>query len=306
MKAMILAAGYGKRLAPLTDLLPKPLAPVVGRPLLAYTLDLLKRWGISEVVINLHHYPDQIMKALGDGSGFGMQIHYSYESEILGTGGGIKKAERFLNDGTFLVVNGDILIDFEIDRALKDHREKGALATLLLRPYPEGERFGEVMIDQEGRIRQLRGEPHVDQQETLTKMMFTGVYFMEPEIFREIPPGVFCGITEETYPNLLKRDDPLFGSLTSGYWIDIGTPRRYLLAHWDIIERRVNIPIHLQERSKGIWVGEHVSIDHDAILVPPVVVGEASLLERGSLVGPYAVLGKRSTVETGSTITYSI
>ncbi|MBI5747968.1 MAG: nucleotidyltransferase family protein [Nitrospinae bacterium] len=227
MKAIVLAAGYGERMRPLTNSIPKPLLPINGKPILHYTLQLLKKNGIFEIVINLHHLPDMIMEAFGDGSSFGMKIHYSYEKEILGTAGGIKAAERFLKDGTFLVINSDIIADIDIKKVLKFHKKKKTFVTMVLRHDPDVDRYGAIEIDSDGRIRRFLGKPEYNGISPLKKLMFTGIHIFEPEIFDEMPSKRYCGITEETYPKLINKNTPIYGYEFNGYWIDIGTPERY-------------------------------------------------------------------------------
>ena len=227
MKAMILAAGYGERMRPLTNSIPKPLLPINGKPILYYTLQLLKKNRISEVVINLHHMPDMIMGAFGDGSSFEMKIHYSCEKEILGTAGGIKAAEGFLKDETFLVINSDILVDIDINKVLEFHKQKRAVVTMVLRQDTAVDRYGAIEIDSDGRIRRFLGKPEYKRSLLLKKMMFTGIHIVEPEIFDEIPSKKYCGITEEIYPKLINKNTPIYGYEFNGYWIDIGTPERY-------------------------------------------------------------------------------
>lgn len=227
MKAMILAAGYGERMRPITDKIPKPLLSVNGKPILDYTLKLLKKNGIHEVVINIHHLPQMIVGAFGDGSSYGIKINYSYEKEVLGTAGGIKAAEIFLKDETFLVINSDIIVNIDIKKVLEFHRKNSAITTMVLREDKEVERYGAIEIDSDGRVRRFLGRPEYNGSLPLKRLMFTGIHIFEPDIFKEIPPDRYCGITEEIYPELMKRDAPVYGYEFNGYWIDIGTPERY-------------------------------------------------------------------------------
>ena len=243
---MILAAGYGERMRPLTNSMPKPLLPINNKPILHYTLQLLKKNGIFEIVINLHHLPDMIMNVFGDGSSLGMKIHYSYEKEILGTAGGIKAAEGFLNDGTFLVINSDIIADIDIKKVLKFHKKKKTFATMVLRHDTDADRYGAIEVDSDWRIRRFLGNPpYVPPLNKggrggglppLKKLMFTGIHIFEPEIFDEIPSGRYCGITEETYPKLMNDNIPIYGYEFNGYWIDMGTPERYEKAKREVIK----------------------------------------------------------------------
>lgn len=213
---MILAAGFGSRLRPLTDEIPKALVPVAGKPLIAYPLALLREAGIREVMINLHHRGEQIRDALGDGSAYGVSIEYSEENPILDTGGAIKNAEHFLGGDTFVVLNADTVIDLRLTDLFEWHRRKKGLATMVLRPDPDAARYGEIEIDAEGRIRRFLGVPAVV-PEPLTPLMFAGVHVFEPQVFEHMEPGKF-GITKVTYPKMLAEGHPLFGYVFHGYW----------------------------------------------------------------------------------------
>jgi NDP-sugar pyrophosphorylase family protein len=219
---MILAAGLGTRLRPLTLTTPKPLVEVGGEPLIYRTLRMVKRAGVEEVVINLHHLGDRIKENLGDGGKFGLRISYSEEAEILGSGGGIKKAEALLGDSTFLVINGDALLDLDLAAVLRFHREKGALGTMVLRPDPDPDSWGAIEIDGEQRIRQFVGKlPPV--AVPLRKLMFTGVHVLEPAVFGYLEP-TFSSINEVFYPRAIAEGKPIFGYVYEGYWSDVGTP----------------------------------------------------------------------------------
>ncbi len=233
MKAMILAAGYGERMKPLTDRIPKPLLHLNGKPILYYTLALLKENGIHEIVINVHHLHQMIIDAFGDGSSYGVKIHYSYEKEILGTAGGIKAAEKFLIDEPFLVINSDIITDIDINNVLEFHKNNMAIVTMVLREDPDVERYGAIEIDSEGRVKRFLGKPEYSRNLPLKKLMFAGIQILEPEIFDEIPSGRYCGTTEEIYPKLMDKDALIYGYEFGGYWIDIGTPEGYERAEID-------------------------------------------------------------------------
>ncbi len=233
MKAMILAAGYGTRLLPLTEKTPKALLPLCGRPLISYTLAFLKKWGFKEIIINLHHHPQSIKKELGDGSQFGLRINYSYEPEILGTGGGIKKAESFLANNTFLVINCDILVDFDLSRAMDFHQEKKALATMILRREEKINSYGAIEIDREGRVRQFLGKIPYGSGLDLKRLIFTGIHLFEPRVFQYIPANTFCSIND-TYIEMIRKNERVYGYLMEGYWADLGTRERY-----EIVKREI-------------------------------------------------------------------
>ena len=242
MKAMVLAAGLGTRLRPLTDRTPKPLLPVAGRPILLWNLLLLKRHGITDIIINLHHLGEQIVQVLGDGSRFGMRVAYSHEPTLLGTGGGIKQAAPFLKDGSFLVLNGDTLSACDLTGLLSAHRAGGALVTLALREDPEAARWGPVTVDANSRILQINGAPPLrDPPKPLPlPCMFAGIHLLEPAVLDAIPPGP--GSIIDVYLSLLRQGRILQGYRMSGYWSDVGTSERYAEAQQDVREGRLNLP----------------------------------------------------------------
>jgi NDP-sugar pyrophosphorylase family protein len=228
MKAMVFAAGQGQRLRPLTEITPKALVPVAGRPMIEYPLALLKRYGIREVIINLHHLGEQIEAYLGNGSRLGLTIRYSEEPELLDTGGGLLRARPFLHDEAFIVVNTDVLIDVALDQLIAFHRSRGAAATLVLRPDDHADRYGSIEIDANGKIRRfLTATAPAPGSSTGEKLMFTGVQILEPRVFdfMDETPRKF-GTTKETYPRMLHAGEPMYGFRFDGYWQDLGTEDR--------------------------------------------------------------------------------
>jgi mannose-1-phosphate guanylyltransferase len=219
---MILAAGLGTRLRPLTDTTPKPLLEVAGRPMIAFALQLVRAAGIVEVVINLHHLGEQIRRTLGDGSAYGLHITYSEEDPILDTGGAIAAARWFLDGDTFVVVNGDTVVDLDLRDVVAFHRERGALATMVLRPDPQAARYGLVEIDTGARVRRILGHP-ARVNAPLTALMFAGVHVFEPRAFAYFPPGAYSS-TRQVYPRLLDHAEPVFGYVHHGYWRVLDTP----------------------------------------------------------------------------------
>jgi NDP-sugar pyrophosphorylase family protein len=244
MKAMILAAGFGTRLRPMTETLPKPLVPVNGRPLIEYTLILLRSHGVREVVINLHHQGEKIREALGTGSNWGVRIAYSEEPEILGTGGGIKKAEPLLSDGPFWVINGDILVDIDLRRVADFHAQRAADVTLVLREDPDADRWGPVEIDSRDRIRSICGRPP-HREEMIRKRMFCGIHIVSPAVFAFLPDRGFSNIMD-AYREMIAGGKSIAGYTMDGYWMDIGTEERYRLAQEHLREGTTRLS-HLSE-----------------------------------------------------------
>ncbi|MGH7788987.1 MAG: nucleotidyltransferase family protein [Candidatus Binatia bacterium] len=232
MKAMILAAGLGSRLRPLTDRVPKPLVQVGGQPLIAYPLALLRAAGIRDVVINLHHLGGALRDALGDGDAYGVSITWSEEAPaILDTGGGIKQAQAWLGGDRFVVLNSDTILDLDLADMIRFHAGRGALATMLLRPDREQRRYGEIEIDATARIRRFLGRPAVVDA-PLTALMFGGVHVFEPQVFDYMEAGRF-GINAETYPRMLADGAALYGYRFDGYWRVLDTHAGLAEGRWE-------------------------------------------------------------------------
>ncbi|HTL61407.1 MAG TPA: NDP-sugar synthase [Nitrospira sp.] len=231
MKAMILAAGLGTRLRPLTNTIPKPLLPIAGTPLIVWNLLLLKRHGFQDVVINLHHLGPMIEQALGNGSKYGMRIYYSHEPVILGTGGGIKQAEPNFSGEPVLVLNGDTLFEIDLDALCAFHQRRQAAATLVLRSDHDAARWGLVEIDADDRIVRITGRGKTDGSGTHPRM-FAGVHILHPRLLRDLPKGKPSSIID-AYVAAIQRGDLVAGYELTGYWSDVGTPERYAQAEHD-------------------------------------------------------------------------
>jgi NDP-sugar pyrophosphorylase family protein len=236
---MVLAAGRGTRLAPLTNTTPKPLVQVAGRPLLDSVLEFLRAGGIEEVVINLHHLGHLIERHVGDGSRFGLSVRYSFEDPILDTGGGIKRAEPLLAGEPFVVINGDSLLELRLQDVVAAHERSGALVTLVLRPDPEAARYGLIELDPSDRVRRIVGVP-ADVPGPLRPFMFPGLHVLQPDVFRWMAPDVPYSIMRVTYARLLEAGAHLHGWVTMARWLTIDTPEA--LANADRILRTA--PFH--------------------------------------------------------------
>ncbi len=223
-RAMVLAAGRGTRLAPLTDTLPKPLAPIAGRPLLFHLFDFLRAGGVEDVVVNLHHLGHRIAERVGDGAAFGLRVRYSWEDPILDTGGGIKRAEPLLDGEPFVVVNGDSLLELRLREIVAVHEARGGIATLAVRPDPDAARYGLVELDDDDRVRRIAGLPAGVADRSLRPFMFPGLHVLDPAIFRWMEPGGVFSITRVTYPRVIAAGEPVFGFPTAARWLTIDTP----------------------------------------------------------------------------------
>ena len=284
MKAMILTAGLGTRLRPLTLERAKPSIPLLGKPLVIRLLDKLSDLGISEFRLNLHHLPASIER-LFVAQQNDQHVSFSYEPTILGTAGGLKANESFFDDETFLMVNGDIVMEFPLAEALAFHRDQKALATLILFPQPEPAKYFPVRVDRNGRFLNFKGisEAGAACPETY---VFTGVHILEPEIFRYIPSGQFFEINDQVYPQAMKDGEKVLGCPVEGYWNDVGDPGRYLQAQKDLLL------INASEKCR-----EHGST---SCLAPGAEVAETAKF------GPFVSIGTGSIVEPQATVENSI
>jgi len=288
MKALLLAGGLGTRLRPLTEQLPKPMAPVANRPWLEYLILQLKEQGIMELVIALKHYPDFIRSHFGDGSRFGVSIAYTLEDKALGTAGAIKHAESLLGD-RFLALNADVVQRIDLLPLLEFHREHGGAVTIGLTEVKDPTQFGVVERTRSGRILRFVEKPK--KGEAPSNLINAGIYVMEREVLSFIPPGREVSVERETFPELIASGAGVYGFPMKGYWMDMGTHERYRQVHWDLLDRKLLLPVNGVERRTGIWIGHECVIGSGALLVPPVLIGDRVRIGDGAVIGPYAVIG---------------
>ena len=289
MKALILVGGKGTRLYPLTKTLPKPMAPVVNRPHLERVIEWLRGHGVTDVILTLHYKPEHFREYFGDGSKFGVNVHYVEEPEPLGTGGAIRNAEEFLDD-TFLVFNGDILTDLNLTEVVRFHKEKGASVTIALQPVDDPTRYGVVELDSDSRILRFveKPAPH----EAPSNLINAGTYVMEPHVLRYIPKGIKYSVERGLFPTLIEQGEPVYGFAEAAeYWIDIGNLKRYLQVHTDVLAGKVGVEIPGHEVQRGVWVEDGVELGN-VDFTPPVVVGRNCRIGDGARLGPYVVIGE--------------
>ena len=302
MKAVILAGGEGTRLRPLTLTVPKPVVPVVDRPFLRHQLDLLGQAGVTEVVFSVAYRPERVQAIFGNGSAVGKKIRYAVEATPLGTGGAVKNAESYLDDVT-VVLNGDVLTDLDLASVVREHQERRAAATLVLAPVPDPSAYGLVETDAEGWVRRFIEKPEPSQITTDT--INAGIYVLQTATLELMPAGVTHSIERGFFPALLRRGDHVAAHVHRGYWIDIGTPEKYLQVHRDILGGR--FPVRLDGRAvAGGWVHDAAVVEEGAELKPPFYVGPGSRVSARAEVGPDAVLASRVRLEAGARIRNSV
>ena len=291
---MVLAAGFGKRLQPLTRVLPKPMFPVLGRPLLSHTFDILESANISDVAINVHHLPNSIINYFKNTPHPSLNLHFSEEERILGTAGGIKKMESFLEDGPFVLINSDIITDIKFDKVIDFHKKNNSKLTLVVREDISPEQYDSIEICKDGRIVHFVGASSMNIPENTTRVMFTGIQIIEPEIFKRIPEGQFCGTTENIYPKMVQDEVPVYGYLHSGYWKDMGNRESYLQVNADALDERVSL--------KGVSPNKL----NNSLIVPPVLVDRNCQIAEKSKIGPYSIIGPNCKIKSGAVVKNSI
>jgi mannose-1-phosphate guanylyltransferase/phosphomannomutase len=297
-RAVVMAGGEGTRLRPMTANLPKPLLPVVNRPVMEHVLRLLKRHGISETVITVQFLASLVRNYFGDGDDLGMMLQYANEEVPLGTAGSVKNAEEALRDEPFLVISGDALTDIDLTALVAFHRQRGAMVTIALKRVPDPLEFGIVIVDETGRIDRFLEKPTWGQ--VFSDTVNTGIYVMEPEVLAHVPAGEASDWSGDIFPKLLADGAPLYGYVAEGYWEDIGTHESYLRAHADVLNRLVHVDIDGFEVSPGVWVAEGADVDPEARVTGPVYIGDYAKVEAGAELREYTVLGSNVVVKSGA------
>lgn len=303
MKAVIMAGGEGSRLRPLTCNRPKPMVPIVNKPVMEHIIELLKKNGITDIAVTLAYMPQIIKDYFGDGSEFGVNLKYYTEDIPLGTAGSVKNAEDFL-DETFVVISGDALTDIKLNEAFKFHKKSKALVTLVLKKVENPIEYGVVVTNQDGRISRFLEKPSWG--EVFSDTVNTGLYFIEPEVLSYIKKNQMFDFSKDLFPILMEKDKPLYGFVTEDYWCDIGDMNAYIAVHNDILNNKVNIKIDEKEIRQGVWVGDGAVISKDVVIKPPVLIGKNAVIKSGSTIGSFSVIGEATHIHENSSIKKSI
>ncbi|HEY0491783.1 MAG TPA: NDP-sugar synthase [Telluria sp.] len=320
MKAMILAAGKGTRVRPLTYDLPKPMIPLLGKPVMAYLVEHLAKHGVTEIMVNVSYLHDKIEEYFGEGHQFGVQIGYSFEGYIndqgevvpqpIGSAGGMKKIQEFggFFDETTIVLCGDALIDLDLKSALIEHRRKGALASVITRevPWDKVSSYGVVVTDTDGRITQFQEKPSKEQ--ALSNFISTGIYIFEPEVIDLIPSGQSFDIGSELFPLMAERGLPFYAQKRPFNWLDIGSVTDYWEVLQDVLKGEVaHMDVPGVQIKDGVWVGLNTSVDWNGTVIKgPVYIGSGCLIESGvTIIGP-TWIGHGSHICEGAEIVRSV
>lgn len=298
MKAVIMAGGEGSRLRPLSLGRPKPMVPLLDRPVMEHIITLLRRCGITDICVTLQYLPGAIMDYFGDGGPWGVHLHYFVEEQPLGTAGSVKNCMGHLGEDDFLVISGDAVCDLDLTEAIAFHRTRRSLATLLLYRHPTPLEYGLVLTDDEGRIQRFLEKPAWGQ--VISNTVNTGIYLLTHQAMDRVPEGRPFDFGKELFPLLLDQGVPLYGHVAEGYWCDMGDPAAYLQCVADALSGQVELNLALPRTAPGIWSAS--PIPQGVTLVPPCWIGPQVSLGEGSLIGPHVALGAGSSVGTHSLI----
>ena len=310
MKAMVMAAGLGTRLRPLTDLIPKPMVPIANRPVLHHLLNLLASHDVREVGINIHVLPELITGYFGDGSALGLRIRWSEEKELMGTAGGTKRLQDFWGRETILVTSGDGLHDVDVTALLGHHRRTGALATLAVKPVDDPSAYGVVILDRDTRIRGFQEKPRRD--EARSDLANCGVYVIEPELLDRVPADTFYDFGEDVWPALVAAGEPVYAFTTMAYWNDVGGLDELRNSILDAVSGRVRLQIPGEEILPGVWAESGYKLDPGAQVEGPVVLGRNVIIEEGARIrGPAAIgadsrVGRRAAIRSAALLPGSV
>ena len=308
MKAMILGAGIGSRLDPLTRSLPKPLVPIVGRPVMGHLVNLLRKHGVTEIMVNVQYLGQRIVDTLGEGGDYGIPIHYSFEQALCGDAGGVKRVEGFFRSGeasgddTFLVIGGDDLTDTDIGRIVAAHKAAGATATLGVTPVDDPSEYGIVVQDERGFITRFQEKPK--HGEAFSNLANTGIYVFQTRVFDFIPPDTFFGFGNNVFPALMEKGEPMFAVASDAYWKDVGNLAIYRQAQRDCMDGKCAIDFGLPQTGDKIWQAEGAIIEAGATIEGPVVVCAGAHV--AGAISDYTVVGKGAVIEAGATVKNSV
>lgn len=294
MKAMVLAAGLGTRLKPLTYEIPKPMVPVLDRPVMAHIVGMLERQGFTDLIANLHYYPDTIRDYFGD------RLTYRFEEDLLGTAGGVRNVRDFFGDDPVVVVSGDALTDTDLNALVERHRSAGGIATLTVKKVPDTREYGVVIHDSDGRIQGFQEKP--DPAEALSELGNCGIYCFSPEIFDYFPEGDPADWANDVFPALLENDVPFHVHEIDDYWNDVGSLGELRQGTWDLLGGELHLDVTGERACDGVTVGEGSSLDGVEVVDGPIWVGASVTFGAGArLIGPVAI-GDGATVGDGASL----
>ena len=303
IKEIIMAGGKGTRLRPLTCSLPKPMVPILNKPVMEYTINLLKKHGINDIAVTVAYLPKILIDYFGTGEKWGVNLSFYIEEGLLGTGGSVRNAEEFIEE-TFVVISGDALTDLDIKKAIKYHESKTSKVTIVLKKEDAPMEYGVVITDEEGKITRFLEKPSWG--EVFSNTINRGIYIMEPEVLYDYRKGENFNFRKDLFPRLLSEKINMYGFVTGDYWCDIGDLKSYKQTHFDILDGKVNIELENLESSAGIWMGKDTIFEGNVEIEPPVYIGQNCLINRDAVLGAYTIIGDNCNLEARSVLKKSI
>jgi mannose-1-phosphate guanylyltransferase len=304
MKGVILAGGKGTRMRPLTYHTPKPMLPLVTRPFMEYFILRLKQYGINEIILSTGYLPDAFNKYFGNGKDFGVRLIYVTEEEPLGTCGAVKNVEKYLENETFLVFNGDILTSINLKSMISFHKSKKSDITISLAPVEDPTAYGLVPVDKNSRVKEFLEKPSME--EINTNLINAGTYIIEPHIMGHVPQGENYSFERELFPKVLKLGYNIYGFVYNGYWLDVGTPEKYMSAHYDILDKKIPFNFPNKKVYPNVYIGDGTKYSKENITIGPIVIGEKTILGDDVKIMPNTVVGSNCKIASGTSISASI
>lgn len=304
MKAVILVGGKGTRIRPLTYKNPKPMLPLINRPFMHNFISWLRSHGLEDIILSTCYLPDIFVEYFGDGSKVGVKLTCVREDPPLGTCGAVKNVEKYLGNDAFMVFNGDILTSLNLKDMISFHKQKKADITISLTPVEDPTSYGLVPIDSKGRVREFLEKP--SPEEITTNLINAGTYIIEPRVMELAPEGENYSFERGLFPKALKMGYKIYGFVSNAYWLDVGTPEKYLMAHHDILDRKVDFNIPYKEVFQNIYIGKGAKYSKDNFASGPVVIGEKTVMEKDVKILPLTVIGKNCHISSGTEISSSV
>jgi mannose-1-phosphate guanylyltransferase/phosphomannomutase len=300
MKALLLLGGFGTRLRPFTINTPKALLPIVNYPFIAYQFELLRKYEIKEVVLGVGYKGDEFKRVIDIGKNMGIKIYLSYEKKPLGTGGGIKNAEKFLKGKEpFFVFNGDVLADFNLEKILTFHIEKNAYITIGMIKVPDPSSYGLILTDDEMKIIKFIEKPK--KEEIVTDTVNAGVYVFQPDVLEEIPENKEVSVEKETFPQILQKGKNMFGYIHYGYWLDVGTIDKFKKGNFDLIDGKIELLYKKSEenieKKDNVLIGDNVIVEGKLIADENAIICENSKFKGKVIIGKKSFIGKNCLIE---------